>query len=383
MALGLLGVLGASLFWLFYKGVGIWGINMPVAWGTAIHQLRVVDRDRAGRHVHLGGAACCSTRNGARRSTGFTEAMTLFALACAGLIPAAAPGPAAVRVFPRAVPEHAGHVAAVREPAGVGLLRRAPSTARFPCCSGMLGMIPDLATLRDYHRPRGCAGFTASPASAGAIPPRIGTTTRPPTRSSPPSAAPLVISVHSIVGLDFAYTILPGWHSTIFPPFFVVRRDLLGFRDGADAHRADPGHLRVAGTHHGEPPRQHGEAAAASWACACSSAPERIFHGVVQRRRLRAVPDRPGGARACIPLRSTSRWPARRWRSSRSGWGRCAAVRRLLFVISILVNVGHVGRAVPEHRRQPAPRLPDFLVGGRTTARSGTGARTSARSDCS
>ena len=42
-------------------------------------------------------------------------------------------------------------------------------------------------------------------------------------------AAPLVISVHSIVGLDFAYTIVPGWHSTIFPPFFVVGAIFSGF----------------------------------------------------------------------------------------------------------------------------------------------------------
>ncbi|HEX4086974.1 MAG TPA: hypothetical protein VHY22_18810, partial [Chthoniobacteraceae bacterium] len=36
ISLGLLSVLAASLYWLFYKGVGVWGINVPVAWGTAI-----------------------------------------------------------------------------------------------------------------------------------------------------------------------------------------------------------------------------------------------------------------------------------------------------------------------------------------------------------
>ena len=57
MALGLLSVLGASLFWLFYKGVGIWGINMPVAWGTAIINYVWWIRDRAGRHLHFRRAA--------------------------------------------------------------------------------------------------------------------------------------------------------------------------------------------------------------------------------------------------------------------------------------------------------------------------------------
>ena len=74
-------------------------------------------------------------------------------------------------------------------------------------------------------------------------------------------ATPLVVSVHSVVSWDFAVSILPGWHSTLFPPYFVAGRDLLGRGDGRDAahpaaprappggagHDPPPGHARAAG----------------------------------------------------------------------------------------------------------------------------------------
>jgi len=78
----LLGTLG----YLFLKGVGIYGVNIPVGWGWGHHQFRLVDRDRARRHAHLGDPAAPATdwRNSINR---FAEAMTLFAVACASLYP--------------------------------------------------------------------------------------------------------------------------------------------------------------------------------------------------------------------------------------------------------------------------------------------------------
>ena len=68
MSGGLAGILGISLFWLFYKGVGIWGINMPVAWGTAI--INYVCGSRSPRAARSSPpSCCCSIKNGATRST--------------------------------------------------------------------------------------------------------------------------------------------------------------------------------------------------------------------------------------------------------------------------------------------------------------------------
>ena len=93
-----------------------------------------------------------------------------------------------------------------------------------------VGLIPDLATLRDARQePRRSGSSTASSPSAGAAPGATGTTTRSPTCSSPASRTPLVLSVHTIVSFDFAVSLMPGWHTTIFPPYFVAGAVFSGF----------------------------------------------------------------------------------------------------------------------------------------------------------
>ena len=122
MSGGLASVLAVSLFWLFYKGVGIWGINMPVAWGTAIiNYVWWIEIAQGGTFIS---AVLLLFHQKWRNSVNrFTEAMTLFALACAGLFPLLHLGRPQYAFFLAPYPNTLGMWAAVREPAGVGLLR--------------------------------------------------------------------------------------------------------------------------------------------------------------------------------------------------------------------------------------------------------------------
>ena len=72
-------------------------------------------------------------------------------------------------------------------------------------------------------------------------------------------STPLVLSVHTVVSFDFAVGIIPGWHATIFPPYFVAGAIYAGLRDGADARDSAARALRPRRLHHDAAPREHGE----------------------------------------------------------------------------------------------------------------------------
>jgi hypothetical protein len=72
-------------------------------------------------------------------------------------------------------------------------------------------------------------------------------------------ATPLVVSVHTVVSFDFAVSIIPGWHTTIFPPYFVAGAIILRLRHGADADDSGAQVLRPRRHHHHAPSEQHGE----------------------------------------------------------------------------------------------------------------------------
>ena len=69
-------------------------------------------------------------------------------------------------------------------------------------------------------------------------------------------ATPLVLSVHTVVSFDFAVAILPGWHTTIFPPYFVAGAILFRIRDGADAGHSAALSVQLAGPDHRAPHRE-------------------------------------------------------------------------------------------------------------------------------
>ncbi len=177
----------ATITHLVFKGVGIWGINVPVGWGFDI--INFVWWIGIGHAGTLISAILLLLRQKWRTSINrFAEAMTLFAVACAGLYPAAAHGPAVARLL-----------AAARTPTrwACGRNFRSPliwdvfavsTYATVSLLFWYVGLIPDLATLRDRGQDSsGRRSSTACSRWAGAARRGTGTATRRPTCCSPAS----------------------------------------------------------------------------------------------------------------------------------------------------------------------------------------------------
>ncbi len=223
---GMLGFL-AAIGYLFDQGLGIWGINMPVAWGFAIANcVWWIGIGHAGTFIS---AVLLLTRQRWRTSINrFAEAMTLFAASMAGLFPLLHLGRPWFVYWLVPYPDTMGLWPQWRSP----LVWDFFAIATYLTVSFLfwyVGLIPDLATLRDHAKSRikqvtfGLLAFgwrgearqwarheTAYLLLAGL-------------------ATPLVVSVHSVVSLDFAIGNTPGYHSTIFPPFFVAGALYSGF----------------------------------------------------------------------------------------------------------------------------------------------------------
>src|SRR5437588_976033 len=219
----LLGTIGQLLL----VGVGIWGINHPVGWGFDI--LNFVWWIGIGHAGTLISAILLLLRQEWRTSINrFAEAMTLFAVASAGLYPALHTGrpwydfwlfpyPNTMTLWPQFRSPLMWDVFAVSTYATVSLL------------FWFVGLIPDLATLRDRSNSkvarfvygifslgwRGSAKHWYRYESAYLLLAGLST--------------PLVLSVHTIVSFDFAVAQLPGWHATFFPPYFVAGAVYAGF----------------------------------------------------------------------------------------------------------------------------------------------------------
>jgi len=213
--------------WLVLRGIGIWGNNIPVGWGWDITNFVFwVGIGHAGTLIS---AILYLLRQKWRTSINrFSEAMTLFAIICAGLYPAIHVGRVWVLYWLVPVPNQMEVWPNFRSP----LLWDAFAVGTYFACSVMfwyVGLIPDLATLRDRASTRMrkvlfglfSLGWRGGHRQwkhhelAYLILAGIST--------------PLVLSVHSIVSTDFATSILPGWHSTIFPPYFVAGAIFSGF----------------------------------------------------------------------------------------------------------------------------------------------------------
>jgi Ni/Fe-hydrogenase subunit HybB-like protein len=220
-------VLFASVAFLFAKGVGIWGINVPVAWGFAI--VNFVWWVGIGHAGTLISAILLLLKQEWRTSINrFAEAMTLFAVACAGLFPLLhlgrpwffywlAPYPSTMGIWPQFRSPLIWDFFAVGTYATVSLL------------FWYVGLIPDLATLRDRAKrrlPQIAYGILAMGWRGSA---RHWRRYQDAYLLLAALATPLVISVHSVVSFDFAVAIVPGWHSTVFPPYFVAGAIYSGF----------------------------------------------------------------------------------------------------------------------------------------------------------
>jgi len=219
----LLGTIGR----LFLKGVGIYGVNIPVGWGWDITNF--VWWIGIGHAGTLISAILLLLRQGWRNSINrFAEAMTLFAVACAGLFPLVHlgrpwvfywlfPYPSTMGVWPQFRSPLVWDVFAVSTYATISLL------------FWFVGLIPDLATLRDRARNRVARVVYGILAMGWRGSARHWHNYESAYLMLAGLATPLVVSVHSVVSFDFAVGVVPGWHSTIFPPYFVAGAIFSGF----------------------------------------------------------------------------------------------------------------------------------------------------------
>jgi Ni/Fe-hydrogenase subunit HybB-like protein len=208
-------------------GVGIWGINIPVAWGFAITNfVWWIGIGHAGTLISAILLLLMQKwRNSVNR---LAEAMTLFAVACAGMFPLLhlgrpwaffwlLPYPNGMELWPQFRSALIWDVFAVSTYLTVSIF------------FWYTGLVPDVATLRDRAKNnftrivfgimalgwRGSANHWRNYKSAYLLMAGLST--------------PLVLSVHSVVSFDFSTAIVPGWHSTIFPPYFVAGAVYSGF----------------------------------------------------------------------------------------------------------------------------------------------------------
>lgn len=220
----------AAVSWLLVKGIGIWGVDIPVAWGFAIGNfVWWIGIGHAGTFIS---AVLLLLRQKWRTSINrFAEAMTLFAAGIAGLFPILhlgrpwffywlVPYPSVMNVWPQWRSPLVWDFFAIATYLTVSLL------------FWYVGLIPDLATLRDRAGQR---GERRSQVAYGLLALGWRGEARHWARYEwtylllAGLATPLVVSVHTIVSLDFAVGNTPGYHSTIFPPYFVAGALFSGF----------------------------------------------------------------------------------------------------------------------------------------------------------
>jgi molybdopterin-containing oxidoreductase family membrane subunit len=212
---------------LFLRGVGIWGVNIPIGWGfTIVNFVWWIGIGHAGTLIS---AILLLLRQQWRQSINrFAEAMTLFAVACAGMFPILHlgrpwlfywlfPYPNTMTLWPQFRSPLIWDVFAVSTYATVSLL------------FWYVGLIPDLATLRDRSRSRPGRVIYGILAMGWRGSARHWHRYEKAYLLLAGLATPLDVSVHTVVSFDFAISIIPGWHVTIFPPYFVAGAIYSGF----------------------------------------------------------------------------------------------------------------------------------------------------------
>jgi len=216
-----------AVTWLFFTGVGIWGITQPVAWGFAI--INFVWWIGIGHAGTLISAILLLFKQTWRNSISrFAEAMTIFAVVCAGMFPILHVGRPWLGYWLFPYPNSMDLWPQFRSP----LLWDVFAVSTYATISVVfwyIGMVPDLGTMRDRAQAP-LAKFAYGILSLG-----WRGSVRHWMRYETASlllaglATPLVLSVHTVISFDFAVAVLPGWHTTIFPPYFVAGAIYSGF----------------------------------------------------------------------------------------------------------------------------------------------------------
>jgi Ni/Fe-hydrogenase subunit HybB-like protein len=228
LCVAIIGILNTAIAYLLGRGVGIWGINIPVGWGFAI--VNFVWWIGIGHAGTLISAILLLFKQSWRTSINrFAEAMTIFAVMQAGLFPlihTGRPWLAAYWLFP--YPNTMGVWPQFRSP----LIWDVFAVSTYFTVSFLfwgIGLIPDFATLRDSAKTlmvRRIYGLLAMGWRGSA---RHWNRYETAYMLLAGLATPLVLSVHSVVSLDFAVSVVPGWHTTFFPPYFVAGAIFSGF----------------------------------------------------------------------------------------------------------------------------------------------------------
>jgi Ni/Fe-hydrogenase subunit HybB-like protein len=227
LAGSVVGLLMICVSWLFVKGIGIWAVTVPVAWGFAI--VEFVWWIGIGHAGTLISAILLLFKQGWRNSINrFAEAMTIFAVMCAGMFPVLHLGRPWLGYWLFPYPSTMNYWPQFRSPLMWDVF--AVSTyATISVIFWYLGMIPDLGTLRDRAQSKFGQFFYGliSVGWRGSVRHWVRYETASLLLAG--LATPLVLSVHSVISLDFSVALLPGWHTTIFPPYFVAGAIYSGF----------------------------------------------------------------------------------------------------------------------------------------------------------
>ena len=223
----LLLVLMVSIAYLFWEGTGIWGLNQPVGWGWAI--INFVWWVGIGHAGTLISAILFLFRQGWRTAINrFAEAMTIFAVMCAGIFPAIHVGRIWVIYWVFPVPNSMAMWPNFNSP----LLWDVFAVSTYFTVSLLfwyVGLVPDLATLRDRVKSKLGKILYGTFALGWRGSNRHWWNYEKSYMILAGLATPLVLSVHTIVSFDFAVSLIPGWHTTIFPPYFVAGAVFSGF----------------------------------------------------------------------------------------------------------------------------------------------------------
>jgi molybdopterin-containing oxidoreductase family membrane subunit len=223
----LLITLVVAIGYLIWEGVGIWGLNNPVGWGWAI--INFVWWVGIGHAGTLISAILFLFRQDWRTAINrFAEAMTIFAVMCAGIFPAIHIGRIWVIYWVFPVPNQMAMWPNFNSP----LLWDVFAVSTYMTVSILfwyVGLVPDLASIRDRVTDKTkkivygifSLGWTGSN--------RHWWNYEKAYMILAGLATPLVLSVHTIVSYDFAVSMIPGWHTTIFPPYFVAGAIFSGF----------------------------------------------------------------------------------------------------------------------------------------------------------
>jgi len=216
-----------AIAYLFVKGIGVWGVNVPVAWGFAI--VNFVWWIGIGHAGTLISAVLLLLHQEWRTSINrFAEAMTLFAVACAGLFPILHLGRPWLFYWLFPYPNTLGLQPQFRSPL-VWDVFAVSTYLTISLLFWFVGLIPDLATLRDRSQSRAGRIVYGMLAMGWRGSARHWQRYEAAYLLLAGLATPLVVSVHTVVSLDFAVAIVPGWHTTIFPPYFVAGAIYSGF----------------------------------------------------------------------------------------------------------------------------------------------------------